>query len=58
MQDHDVTTQIWGLTYTQIWSKMQFLEGYAEFEGFTYIARRYNLPPSQPRFLARLPRWQ
>ena len=26
--------------------------------GFAHIARRYNLPPSQPRFLARLPRWQ
>ena len=26
--------QIWGLTYTQIWSKMQILEGYAEFESF------------------------
>ena len=25
---------------------------------FAYIAGRYNLPPSQPRFLARLPRWQ
>ena len=45
-------------SYTQIWSKMQILEGYAEFESFAYIARRYNLPPSQPRFLARLPRWQ
>ena len=32
------------LTYTQIWSKMQILEGYAEFESrvFAYIARRYN----------------
>ena len=26
--------------------------------GFAHIARRYNLPPSQPNFLARLPRWQ
>ena len=45
-------------SYTQIWSKMQILESYAEFEGFAHIAGRYNLPPSQPRFLARLPRWQ
>ena len=37
---------------------MQILEGYAEFESFVYIARRYNSAPSQPRFLARLPRWQ
>ena len=42
MQDHDVTTQIWGLNYTQIWSKMQILEGYAEFESFAYIVRHYE----------------
>ena len=29
MLDHDVTAQIW----EQIWSEMQILEGYAEFEG-------------------------
>ena len=33
-QDHDVTAQIWGPTYTQIWSKMQILESYVEFESF------------------------
>ena len=31
-----------GLTYTQIWSKMQILEVYAEFESFWYIARDYE----------------
>ena len=45
-----------GLTYTQIWSKMQILVGYAEFESFRLhwaglsICRRVNF--------ARLPRWQ
>ena len=53
IQDYDVTTQIWGLTYTQIWSKMQILEVYAATLRSVII-----LPPSQRRFLARLPRWQ
>ena len=34
IQDHDVTAQKWGPTYTQIWSKMQILENYGEFESF------------------------
>ena len=53
IQDYDVTTQIWGLTYNQIWSKMQILEGYSATLRGVII-----LPPSQRRFLARLPRWQ
>ena len=56
IQDHDVTTQIWGLTYAQIWSKMQILEGYAEFEFLPTLRGVIILLPSQPRFLARLPR--
>ena len=58
MQDHDVTTQIWGLPYTQIWSKMQVLEGYAEYlRILAYIARRYNSAAKATSLLARLPRW-
>ena len=44
-----ITAQIWGLTYTQIWSEMQILEAYAEFESFRlhreelWICHRGNL---------------
>ena len=38
MQDHEVTAQIWDLTYTQICKN----EGFAEFESFWYIARDYE----------------
>ena len=33
MQDLDVTAQLWGVTYSQIWAKEK---GYAEFEKFSY----------------------
>ena len=32
----------WQLTQREIWSKMQILEGFAEFESFWYIARDYE----------------
>ena len=56
MQDLDVTAQLWGVTYYQIWVKEK---GYAEFEKFsyTYCAHYESASESdQPRsFLARLP---
>ena len=47
MQDGDVTAQIWGITYSQIWAKKG---GYAEFEKFSkfsILRGIVNLPPSQ-----------
>ena len=38
--------------------KCKFYRVTQNLRGFAHIALRYNLPPSQPRFLARLPRWQ
>ena len=56
MQELDVTAQLWGVTYYQIWAKEK---GYAEFEKFsyTYCAHYESASESdQPRsFLARLP---
>ena len=37
---------------------MQILEGNAELEILPTLRSVIILPPSQPRFLARLPRWQ
>ena len=48
IQGHDITTQIWGLTYSQIWSKMQLLPT---------LRGVIILPSRQPPFLAQLPRW-
>ena len=47
LQTEDVTIQMWGLTYTQIWWEL--------CPTFRVVI---ILPPRQPRFLARLPRWK
>lgn len=53
--------QIYGvlLTPMQIWSKIEIIEGYAEFEDFSNTwCGIMNLPPRPRHFLARLPRWK
>ena len=47
-KDHDMIAQIWGLTYTQIYSKNS---------NYIRLHRIMNLQWRQPRFLAWLPRW-
>ena len=40
MQDRDVTAQIWGITYTQIWAKKRVTQILRNFP--KHIARNYE----------------
>ena len=56
MLERDVRTQIWSITYTQIWSKKV---PYAEMRFFFCThARLYDLPTRRPTLWGRPPRWQ
>ena len=52
MQDRDITAQIWGITYTQIWTKKK--RGLPRFENISNTLRSIM----NCRFLAQLFRWQ
>ena len=59
MQDGDVTAQICGITYSQIWAKKGVTQNLRNF--LIYIARHCEsaAESDQPRsFLARQPLWQ
>ena len=45
MQDLDVTAQLWGVTYYQIWAKERVTQNLRNF--LIHIARIMNLLPSQ-----------
>ena len=59
MQDREVTAQIWGINYSQIWAKKGTMQNLRNF--LINIARHCEsaAESDQPRsFLARLPLWQ